>query len=81
MEKLSVPAGSLLVQERIKKTKNPQNKQPPPKQINKIAQVCYKSPNFARLSQGCSQRVVPLGGKKIRTVSSITVSRGILPKM
>lgn len=43
-----------------------------PKQINKIAQVCYESPHFARLSQGCcSQRVLPLGGKKTQTMSSL----------
>ena len=81
LEKLSVPAGSLLVQERIKNPKNPQNKQTPSKQINKIAQVCCESPHFAHFSQDCCpQRVLLLRGKKRQTVSSLLSGRRILLK-
>lgn len=81
LEKLSIPVGSLLVQERIKKTQEPSKQTTPPKQINKIAQVCYQSPHFAHSSQGCCCQSFTSGRQEnTNCVFFTTISRRILPK-
>lgn len=54
----------------LKNPRTPKSNKNSPKQINKIAQVCYPSPHFAQLSQGCcSQSVLAPWGKKMQSVS------------